>query len=276
MSGLLGLGVGPPLPYAVGLLGLVAIVAIVLVALQPPVTRGTVYAFAPWTVVAAALHVPYVAGDYPAIVEPLFGPFAVGATTFVLAGTVWTVSTVLALIADNPPRSYRTLGVVGLGLAAALGGYVVLQGGFGGPLRFLWAVGAVVFAEVLAGVIYILLRIRAVDTAEATGSLGSFVVFAHALPGVVTAVRLDVFGVPATDPLVRQLTTLAVGLPLAEFVGTAWPVVIIRVLVATLAVFVIARYIQVHPNRGNLLLGLVAVLGLGPGAHALFLLLLGS
>jgi len=119
---------------------------------------------------------------------------------------------------------------------------------------------AVATAVVWAGV-------RRLDRGRATGLVGLLAVFGHALDGVSTAVGYDVLGFGEQTPLSRVLIEAGAALPAPAAVGDAWLFVLVKLLVAAAVVGLFDDYVREAPAEGYLLLGLVAAVGLGPGAH---------
>jgi len=106
---------------------------------------------------------------------------------------------------------------------------------------------------------------------EVNGPTGPLVLFAHALDGVSTAVGVDILQYGERTPLPRLIIDTARSLPTAEFVGAGWLFVAVKIALASLIVVYLADLVRDDPTRGNLLLGLVAAVGLGPGTHNLVL-----
>src|SRR6056297_3361666 len=111
----------PPLPYLAGIVVGLAVVTGSLARQRPAVTRRVVVAFGPWMVTGAALHVLYQLGSAPARVAPLLSAPTVYATTFVLAGAVWT-----AVARRRAGSVAGLLGGIGL-VSAVVASGVVLQ-----------------------------------------------------------------------------------------------------------------------------------------------------
>jgi len=252
----------PPLPYALLLVVGALVVGGLLWRERPAVTEAVVLAFAPWMVFGAALHVLYQIAAVPASVAPLLGTPAVYVTTAILAGAVWLLARRLA----SAPE-WR-LGVVGAGLAVATVAYTLVVGGV---VRLAVPLGALVVGAGLGyGAWRVLLRLRPADAA-ASGLVGLLVVSAHAVDGVATAAGVDLLGFGERSPASRAIMHVAAGLPTADLLGVGWLFVVVKVAVAAAVVVLFAEYVREDPTPGYALLGLVAAVGLGPGAHNLLL-----
>lgn len=281
-----GFVVPSPVHTAVLVVGTAAVVAL-LFALRPRVTDGVVLAFAPWMVVGAGLHVVYQfglragVGGYPAPVEPLFSAPAVYLTTFLLAGLVWAGALVGADATRPGPEAGETvalsLGGVGLLAMVAVVAAVVVEGRAAGdslepavPL-----VGLVVSLVVTAGVYRLLALWRPADIA-APGRAGVLVLFAHVFDGVTTTIGVDLLGTGERSALPARIMDFAATLPTEPYLGTGWLFVVVKVLVASLVVVFFADFVREDPVRANLLLAVVAAVGLGPGANNFLLFLFGG
>jgi uncharacterized membrane protein len=113
-------------------------------------------------------------------------------------------------------------------------------------------------------------RLRPEATATA-GAVGLLALFGHGLDAVSTAVGVDVLGFGERTPLSRVIMEFAAGLPTADFLGSGWLFVVIKMVLVGGIVVLFADYIEETPAEGYLLLGFIAAVGLGPGAHNLLL-----
>ncbi|MFB6305018.1 MAG: DUF63 family protein, partial [Haloferacaceae archaeon] len=139
-----------------------------------------------------------------------------------------------------------------------------------GSVSPLWpAVGLVVAAAVAAAAWVGLRRLRPGVTV--TGRVGPLAVFAHALDGVSTAVGVDALGYGERTPLSRLIIEAGRSLPTVDLIGAGWLFVAVKVLVAAAVVVAMAELVRDDPTEGNLLLGLVVAVGLGPGTHNIVL-----
>jgi uncharacterized membrane protein len=276
----------PPLPYTVLLLaGVVAVVA-TLYAMGLPVTERLVLAFAPWMVSGAALHVLYQVGErfqarlYPPVLEPLFAAPAVYLTTFVGMGVVWilaaTVASTTRSVAESHDYGARYLGGLGSGVAVVVVALVFRQAldPAVDPAPLLPTAGILV-ALVLTFVVYIIIGAwRTYVVAEAR-YVGALVLFAHVLDGVTTTIGVDLLGSGERSALPARIMEFAAGLPTAEFIGTGWLFLVVKVMVASAIVVLFADYVREAPTRGNLLFAFVTAVGLGPATNNYLLFVLG-
>ncbi len=281
-----GFVVPSPAHTAVLVAGTAAVV-VLLFALRPRVTDGVVLAFAPWMAVGAGLHVVYqfglrsADGGYPPSVAPLFSAPAVYLATFLLAGLVWAGATAVA-DATRSGRDARdtvapSLGGVGLLALLVVVASVVVRGrATGDPLDPGAPLAGLLVSLAVTAVVYRLLaRWRPADTA-ATGYAGVLVLFAHVFDGVTTTIGVDLLGAGERSVLPARIMDVAAALPTAPYLGTGWLFVVVKIIVASLVVVFFADFVREEPVRANLLLAVVAAVGLGPGANNFLLFLFGG
>ena len=257
----------PPWPYLLGLLVAAAAVGYGLYRRRPAVTARHVLGLAPWMVVGSCLHVLYVIEGLPPVVEPLAGTAAVYLTVAVLAGGIW-----LAALSIRPPEQLpMILGATG-GLALVPVVAAALTVGAGrGTLTLFWpAVGLVATLPATALVWEALRRLRP-EAAATTGWVGMLALFGHVLDAISTTVGVDILGFGERTPLSRWIMEFAGELPTAELLGTGWLFIIVKVVLVGGVVVLFTDYIEEAPAEGYLLLGFIAAVGLGPGAHNLLL-----
>lgn len=255
----------PPLPYLLPLLGAVGLVARALYRTDPLVSDRTVLALAPWVLVGSALHALYVVERVPEAVAPLLGTPAVYLTTFVVAGTVWLA----AIWTDRNPE--QSLVATGTLAAAAVVGYALALGAANGGLRLLWPLVGLLVAVLLAAALWAATRWTYPGVTATTGAVGALALFGHALDAVSTAVGVDLLGFGERTPVSRAVLDVAASLPTAEAIGVGWLFVLVKLAIAEAVVILFADFVREDPTEGYLLLGLVAAVGLGPGAHNLLL-----
>jgi len=255
----------PPVPYLIALAVAGGAVVALLSARRPPVTQRVVAAFAPWMVAGAALHALYQREAVPTVVAPLTSAPAVYVTTFALAGACWLA---LSRSDDAVPRRLATAGAV----AALVPSVLVLRTGLtAGTFSPVVPLAALLVASVLAGGVYAAMaRFRPVPV-DRTGILGVLVVFGHLLDGVSTAVGVDLLGTGERSPLPRAIMDFAAELPTAPVIGDGWLFVLVKLGVAVVVVDLFGDFVEDDPLWGNAALGVVAAVGLGPGAHNLLL-----
>lgn len=256
----------PPVPYLVGQLVAAGLVAGLLYERRPRVTVETVTALAPWMAAGGTLYALYQVDGVPAVVGPLVSSPAVYVTVGILAGFVWS------LLAERPEHGWQptdapgALALVGSGLlAVALAGAARVAIRDPGPSGLVVAIGILVVALVLSVAVW--LGLRRIRDVSATGTLGLLVVSGHALDGVSTAVGYDLLGFGEQTPLSRVVIEVGAALPTADVIGAGWLFVVVKLVLAAVVVALFDDYVREDELEGSLLLGLVAAVGLGPGAH---------
>ena len=254
----------PPLPYALALAAFAAATAAVWYRRRPPVTEATVAALAPWMAAGGGLYALYQITAYPGAIAPLFGSPAVYVTVGILVGLVW------AGVANRPAEGWSLTTAPGVLVACGsvlLASVLVAAASVGvgrGSVTLLWSGVSMVGAVVLTGAVWA--GVRRTD-AGTTGLVGVVVVFAHALDGVSTAIGYDLVGVGEQTPLSRIILEIGGSLPTAELIGAGWLFALVKLALAAGIVYFFADYVREAPAEGYLLLGVIAAVGLGPGAH---------
>ena len=255
----------PPLPYLLALLVGLGAVGALLRRRRPPVTDATIIAFAPWMVLGSALHVLYVLEALPPVVRPLAGTPAVYLTVAVVAGATW-LGTATAASGETP----RLLGGVGLVALVPVVAAVLGVGAGRRSLRLLPSLAILLLSAVAAAATWALLR-RRYPEVTSTGRVGALAVAGHALDGVSTAVGIDLLGFGERTPLSALIIEFAASLPTEPLIGSGWLFVLVKLVVAAVVVAALTEMVREEPTRGRLLLGFVAAVGLGPGAHNVLL-----
>ena len=255
----------PPLPYLLALLAALGTVGALLVRQRPPVTDDIVLALAPWMVLGSAFHVLYVLESLPPAVRPLAGTPAVYLSVAAVAGATWLGSATLAS-GETP----RLLGGVGLVALVPVVAAVVGVGVGRRSLRLRPPLAILLLSAVAAAATWALLRRRSPDVAL-TGRVGALAVAGHALDGVSTAVGIDLLGFGERTPLSALIIEFAASLPTASLIGSGWLFVLVKLVVAAVVVAALTDMVREDPAQGRLLLGFVAAVGLGPGAHNVLL-----
>jgi uncharacterized membrane protein len=259
----------PPVPYLVALLLGVGVVGIGARRRDLAVDGRHILAFVPWMLAGASTHALYVVDALPSVLRPLGGTPAVYATVAVVAGLVWLAADA-AFTDDTGERTARALGVAGLVAFLPACGAGVAVGLSRETFAPVWPAIALVVSLAVGAATWVVLR-RAVPRVEAAGVVGALAVVAHALDGVSTAIGVDVLGFGERTPLSRVIIETAAGLPTAEVIGAGWLFVVVKLAVASVVVVLLADLVEEDPREGALLLGFVAAVGLGPGAHNLLL-----
>jgi uncharacterized membrane protein len=286
-----GFEVISPVYLAVLLVGSVLLVTL-LYTIRPPVTQKTVLAFVPWIVTGAALHVFYQLGQfynaqiYPDIIRPVFSAPSVYLTTFIGMGAIWVVSAILG--AGDQSRTTgqdtvaRYLGLTGIGAMISLTGLLAWQGldpVVGADItlveRLLPIIGFIA-SMALAFVIYILVGAwRTYIIAEAR-YVGALALFAHVLDGITTTIGVDVLGTGERSAIPAAIIDFAADLPTAQYIGSGWLFLVVKIIVAVAIVVTFADYVREEPTQGNLLFAVVTAVGLGPAMNNFFLFVLGA
>ncbi len=255
----------PALPYLVGLLVAAGVAVALLYRRRPPVTGPVVAALAPWMAAGGALYALFQAGGVPSAVAPLFGSPAVYVTVGVAAGFA------LAAVAGRPGEGWSlstapgALAATGAALLLAALAAAAATAPTLGVTAVGYSVAILLGAAVATAAVWGVLR--RLDAGRATGAVGLVAVFGHALDGVSTAVGYDLLGFGEQTPLSRIIIEFGAGLPAPEILGDAWLFVVVKLLVAAVVVAAFDDYVREDPREGYPLLGLVAAVGLGPGAH---------
>ncbi len=242
--------------------------------LDPPVTDRTVLSFTPWMGVGAAIHVLHRFEAVPTAVEPLATTPSVYLLMAVASGGTWAIATVFET-SGSGPRAERVLGGAGVGLFAVVGGYTLQAGLATGNLQPFWPVVGIIVTGVLTACSWYVLRTAFPDVTAAAGVTGTIVVFGHALDGVTTAIGYDRLGAHEEVPLSRLILETAETLPTAEFIGSGWLFVLVKVTLAAVVLGLFREYLTEAPRQARLLLAFVAAVGLGPGIHNALLFMVG-
>ncbi|MGQ3328293.1 MULTISPECIES: DUF63 family protein [Halorubrum] len=252
----------PPLPYLVVVLLATGGVVAALRRRRPRVTGRRVLALAPWMALGSAAHVLYVLDALPALVFPLAGSPTVYLTVGSLAGAAW-----IAADAARPDRVAESLAVSGALLLIPV--VAVALATDLSPTGARWSTLAVALSLPISGVAWAALtRLRPETTI--TGGVGALAVFGHALDGVSTAVGTTQLGFGERTPVSRILLEFG-WIPPIPVLGEGWVFLLVKLAVASAVVWLFAAYVRETPAEGYLLLGFVAAMGLGPGAHNLLL-----
>ena len=265
----------PPLLYLVVLALGVASVALALRRVSPAVTDRVVVAFAPWMVVESSCYVLHQIGGIPDLIAPFCSSPTVYVSVAVLVGAAWAASAAAGFPADRwrPPSVPSVVGLSGAVLAVVVVGWALWSAPQG--LEPVWPAVGLAVAAVCATAVWTALR-RLVPRTRVTGAVGALCVFGHALDGVSTAVGIDVLGFGERSPVSRAIIEFAATLPTAPVVGAGWLFVVAKLALAAAVVVLLSSYVREEPAEGYLLLGGVAAVGLGPGAHNLLLFTIAS
>jgi uncharacterized membrane protein len=260
-----GFALPPPTYLALLLTGVVA-VAVAVRRTTPAVAADRILAFVPWIVLGSALHVLYVVDALPAAARPLAGTPAV----YLSVGVVGVGTWVAADATLDGAAVARSLALVGGVLAFAAVAAVFAVGSAAGTLSPAVPAVALVIGIALAGVVWTALT-RGLPATRRTGALGALAVFGHTLDGVSTAIGIDVLGFGERTPLSRLIVEFAAGLPTAPALGSGWLFVLVKIALASVVVWLFADSVEDDPAGTDVLLGVVAAVGLGPAVHNLLL-----
>jgi len=261
----------PPLSHLFVLVVAVAGVALALRRTAPRVTDRVVVSFAPWMVAGSSGYVLQETAIVPDLLEPFLASPAVYVSVAVVAGAVWAATAAAELPVDRFrfPSVPSVLAVSGSVVALVIAGWVLVVGTRGG-LSPIWPMIGLVVAIACAAAVWVGLREWFPQT-RMTGAVGGLCIFGHALDGISTAIGIDVLGFGERSPLSRVIIEFAAGLPTAPVIGSGWLFVLVKLALAAAVVALLSGYVREEPTEGYLLLGAVAAVGLGPGAHNLLL-----
>lgn len=269
-----------PIQSAALLIGTVMI-AVLLYALRPPLTQNIVLSFIPWIISGSIMHVFWQLGTiyqplYPESVEPLFSAPAVYLTTFIALGAIWTISAIIVPSYDRSNRIATYLLAMGVGILIPLFGLVIWQG-MGdqlAPMEPIWPVLGLILSLVVTFVVYIAIGAWRTYVIAQARYVGAFVLFAHTFDGITTAIGVDVLGAGERSAVPAAILDFAADLPVAETIGVGWLFVLVKVALASAIVVLFAEYLDEEPTQANLLLTIIAIVGLGPAVNNFFLFLL--
>lgn len=250
----------PQTPYLVAILGLGVLAVVALWTVRPTVNQAAVVAFGPWMVTGGAMYALFQAEVLPPIIAPMFGSPAVYVTTFAIAGLVWALGARYDFMAPVLVASTGVatmIGAIGAAIAFAL---------TWGTLAPLWPAVAVLGSVVGTAGLWMGARWQSIRVAD-TGYAGLLVVFGHVLDGLSTAIGDDVLGFGEQTPLSRVLLDVGGALPPAAVFGSGWLFVLVKVALALVVVRLLADLVRKNPTQGYVVLGGIAAVGLGPGAH---------
>ncbi|WP_276271902.1 DUF63 family protein [Haloarcula litorea] len=247
------------------------------------------YAFVPFMLLGGALRVvedatdrAIDAGTTPLVEYPLssliISPVIYG-TVFLL--TLGTLVACLRLDREGVVDSYyRT--TAGIGSALVLGTlayltFVATTTAYS-TLYPSVLVTTVVLASVLSYGLYRAFEAYAPEVNDGTGYIGLLVIWGHAIDGVANVVLadwLDLLGVPLqyypkhpANAFIIAVTESLQPAGISAAVGTSWPFLFVKLVVASLVVWLFnGKFIEESPRYALLLLVAVTAVGLGPGTR---------
>ena len=268
-----------PDPLVVAGLALAALTVVgILVLVRPAVSPAVVLGFAPWMVLGGLLHVlhrMHLAVDeelLPGSVAVLFSAPSVYLTTAILAGLVWAGT---GATADRGPDAPATLAVTGSLATVAVGAFGARAASREFGLDPGLALAGLVGSLALSGLVYLALAAWRPAVVEATRAVGALVIFAHVLDALTTAIGVELLDAGERSTAPQFVLDLAAALPTADLLGVAWLFVLLKIALAVGIVALFRGYVEERPGEGAFFLGVVAAVGLGPGAHNFFLFAFG-
>ena len=256
------------------------LLTVVLYTERPVLSRRAVVSLVPWMIVASALAVLAARVAYPPMIQPAVTGAGAYLTTYVLVGLVWFALLQFARGARRSGGLPSYLGAMGLGAAIVVVSAILLTAGALDVGDVFWLAVAPIAAAVVAAVVLVLLGLWYTEAAAYTGVVGGLVVFGHALAAIATALAVvgggehTLLSWLVLDALATVGAAAALGLD--PQLLWAWGLVWTRLLLATAVVVALSTYTHRHPTRGNLVLGLVAALGIVQGVTALLAFAVGA
>ncbi|MFC7236429.1 DUF63 family protein [Halosegnis marinus] len=256
-------------------------------------TKRLFYALVPFMFFGGALRVVEDANDaVPQGVEALLSypansliisPVIYFTVFFLTLGAI--VATVYAARAGYADHYDRPLFAVGWGVVLATVGFLFyfvtaeLAGAVAGAGFYPQMTGLTIgLAAVLAVAVYALVDRVKPEIHEGTGLVGLVVLFGHAVDGVANVIAADwvgAIGVPveygAKHPANRFVISVTEQFQpawLSEVIGTSWAFLVVKLVAATLVVWVFdERIFDEEPRYAVLLLVAILAVGLGPGSR---------
>lgn len=178
--------------------------------------------------------------------------------------------------------SYRTLRNVG---AAMLGATLLYLTFLGLSTNYVYLfpqilIVTVGLASIIAYGVWRGLKSKWPDVVGATGTIGLLVLWGHAIDGVanvISADYLDVLGMPArfsyypkhpANRIIIDVTSSIQPESISAVIGTSWPFLVVKMLVASLVLWLFTdEFLEESPRYALLLLVAVTAVGLGPGTR---------
>lgn len=262
-------------PGFLAVLGLAGVATFLLYVEHPRLSRRTIVALLPWMIAGAGLSVLAAAVEYPARVAPAVSGVGAYLTIYAVVCLTWFACLQLRRGSSRDGGDIPTLlGAMGVGTAVVVVSALLLSAGAVPVAHFFWLAVAPIAAAAVAGLVLLLLGLWYPEAAAYTGAVGGFVVFGHSLSAIATAVAV-VSGPGGHSSLSWAVLNLVATVGAAGLVGLdqqllwAWGFVWTKLLMALVAVIALTAYSRTHPDRGNLVLGVVGAIGVIGGATAL-------
>lgn len=260
-------------PGFLAVAGIAVVATLLLYAEHPRVSRRTVVSLLPWMVAAAALSVIATRVAYPVVVQPAVTGLGAYLTTHAILCLAWFAILQFGRGSRRSGQLPTYLGSMGLGVASAVVGALLIHAEALTNAQIFWLAIAPIAAAAVAGIVLLLLGLWYPEAPAYTGMAGGLVVFGHVLAAIGTAVAVVIDGTHSTlswTVLNLVVTAGAAGLlGLDQQLVWAWGFVWTKLLIATVAIIALTAYTRRRPDRGNLLLGLVAATGVVGGVTAL-------
>lgn len=262
-------------PGFLAALGLAGVSTFLLYAEHPRLSRRAVVALVPWMVAAGGLSVLGASAEYPAGIEPAVSGVGAYLTIYVIVCLVWFA--LLQLRGSTDPSESgipAVLGAMGIGVGVVIVGALLLRASHLSDVQIFWLAVTPIAAAAVAGVVLLLLGLWYPEAAAYTGSVGGLVVFGQSLSAIATAVAV-VSGPGGHTSLSWKVLNLMATVGAAGLVGLdeqllwAWGFVWTKLFLALVAIIALTAYSRTHPDRGNLVLGVVGAVGVIGGSVAL-------
>lgn len=276
-----GFVVPGPIQSAALLIGTVTI-GVLLYALRPPLTQRIVLSFIPWMISGSILHVFWQLGNilqrqlYPPPAEAFFSAPAVYLTTFIAVGAIWALAAIIVPSRDRSDKIATYILATGVGVVLPLTGLILWQGldEAVAPIEPIWPVLGLILSLVVTFIIYIAIGAWRTHIIAQARYVGAFVLFAHTFDGITTAIGVDILGGGERSAVPAMILDFAADLPVADTIGVGWLFVLVKIILASAIVIFFADYLDDEPAQANLLLTIIALVGLGPATNNFFLFLL--
>ncbi|WP_123537562.1 DUF63 family protein [Halosimplex salinum] len=275
--------------YMVALVFLIIGVLLLLNRLALGQDRALFFSLVPFMLFGGALRVvedatdaATAAGVDPAIGFPLntllISPI-IYVTVFVITLAALLVSARLESTGTVADR-HRTMGIIGTGVLGLTLAYLFGLAITADYVDFFPQILVldVVIATVLAYVIYLAVDRYKPEINAGTGQIGLVVIWAHAIDGVANVIAADwttTLGHPFTygakhpaNRIIIEITEQYLPGSIAAVIGTSWPFLVVKLVVAVAIVWLFdERIFDESPRYSILLLVAATAVGLGPGTR---------
>ena len=178
--------------------------------------------------------------------------------------------------------SYRALGNLGV---AMLGATLLYLAYLGVAREYVYLFPqmlalTVALASAIAYVVWRTIETEWPEVVTATGAVGFFVLWGHAIDGVANVISADflhAIGLPArfnyypkhpANAIIIDVTSSIQPASLSAVIGTSWPFLVVKMIVASLVLWLFTdEFVDESPRYALLLLVAVTAVGLGPGTR---------